>query len=136
MATTKQDGTRTSGETKEDKSASVAANAVNEPSVPDTEVVKVAVEGEQPKADTGSPEAKLAKELKSKGVDEVRVWQDPAVELFYADMFKNGLHRLLSITKDQLEDKDIDAAATLYAQAGFKELDDRRENEATTDSSK
>jgi len=123
MATTKQEGDRTNGEPKEDKSASVAANAVNDPTFPAAKPVLVAEEGELSKAETGSPEAKLAKELKSAGVDKVSVWHDEAMHLYYADMFKDGLHRLLSATEDAMESKDINVAKDLYAQAGFVEQD-------------
>ena len=129
MASTKQDGTRTSGEPTEDKSASIAANAVNDPGVPAAKPLLVAEEGETPKAETSSPEAKLAKELKSLGVDSVRVWHDEAIKLFYADMFKDGLHRLLSATDEEMDDKDIDVAKTLYAQAGFDLQDKAKEFE-------
>lgn len=97
----------------EDKTPRIAPEPVAE-----GVVAPVATKGDEATANSGSTEDKLASAVKSQGVDLVRVWHDEGRELYYVEMNKDGIKRLLSVTEDAAK-KPTDAAKDVVATAGF-----------------
>lgn len=102
---------------------------VNPELTADTVSNPVAVKGTEDQAKTGSTEDKLAAAIKSEGVDLVRVWDGGDNHLFYAEMHKNGVKRLLSVDHRDVEDSVSDAAKSLVAQARFDKATEKAQEE-------
>lgn len=79
----------------------------------------VAVKGDEATANSGSTEDKLAAAIKAEGVDLVRVWDGGDNKLFYAEMHKDGLKRLLSRTHQEVDEDLKGVAKSLVVQAGM-----------------